>query len=104
MANNFDTNKLYLFDINKYKKDIKKRIKKSKTIDEKNAYRKELSNGLKSFAKDLMERKYTFTILNEKVGLYTYEGTTYAIYPEWCKEVTLEEYRIELDSVKGGDL
>lgn len=97
MAKKFDMNKLYLFDMELYKKDIKKRIKKAKTIKEKEGYEKEYKNALNGFAKELMERKYTFMIANENVALYSYDSGVYAIYPEWCKEVTVEEYGKELN-------
>lgn len=104
MVKYFDRNKLYLFDIEKYRKDVKKRIKKSKTDEEKYKYKESLREGENGFAKELMERKYTFSILNNNIGIYTYKNNNYVIYPQWCKEVTLEEYREELDSVKRGEL
>lgn len=100
----FNTNELYLFDIDRYKKDMLKRIKKAKTREDKEDYRKQLKEGLNGFARDLMKREFTFMVASKKYGIYTYGNTTYAIYPEWCKKVTLEEYRAELDRAKGGEV
>ncbi|WP_300449616.1 hypothetical protein [Fusobacterium sp.] len=99
----FNTNELYLFDIDRYKKDMLKRIKKAKTREDKEDYKKQLKEGLNGFARDLMKRKFTFIVTSKNYGIYTYNGITYAIYPEWCKKVTLEEYRSELDKAKGGE-
>ena len=99
----FDSNELYLFDIDRYKKDMLKRIKKAKTREDKEDYKKQLKEGLSGFAIDLMKREFTFMIASKRYGIYTYDKTTYAIYPEWCKKVTLEEYRAELDKAKGGE-
>ena len=99
----FNANELYLFDIGRYKKDMLKRIKKAKTREDKEDYRKELKEGLNGFARDLMKREFTFMVASKRYGIYTYDGITYAIYPEWCKKVTTEEYRDELDKAKGGE-
>lgn len=89
----FENGKFYVFNIGKYKKDMKKRIKKAKEEDKKEI-KKNLQDGLNGFAKELMERKYTFSIMNSNIGIYTDNfGSNILIYPEWCDVVTLEEYK-----------
>lgn len=92
----FKQDKLYLFDIDCYEKDMIKRIKKTKDKESKRNLIKSFAEGKIGFAKELMERKYTFMIANENIGVYSYNGVNHIIIPQWCKECTVEEYGKEL--------
>ncbi len=106
---NFDKRKIYLFSIKKYKKDMKKRIKRATTEYEKEKIRESLREGLNGFAKELEDNRNTFSLVSDSskvVGLYTYEGENIFIYPQWCIEVTADELRKKIDKSKRkfGDL